>query len=71
MRITPIIGFRKAYILDKYFYCYSKPLKDFFLANGERYIIKSIHERTHKKYWLFEGTENLNKLLNEWRLRKI
>lgn len=57
-------------ILEKYFYCYSRPLKDFLLSNGERYIIKAIHEKTKKKYWLFEGTEKLNKLLDEWRLRK-
>ena len=53
-----------------YFYCYSKPLKDFLLENGERFITKSIHEKTKKKYWLFEGTDELNKLLSEWRLRK-
>lgn len=57
-------------ILEKYFYCYSRPLKDFLLSNGERYIIKAIHEKTKKKYWLFEGTKKLNKLLDEWRLRK-
>lgn len=57
--------------MERYFYCYSKPLKDFLLSNGERYVIKSIHEKTKKKYWLFEGTEKLNELLAEWRLRKI
>ena len=55
---------------NKYFYCYSKPLKDYFLENGLKYIIKSIKKKTHKKYWLFEGTEKLNNLLAEWRLRK-
>ena len=54
----------------KYFYCYSKPLKDFLLNSGERFINKSVHEKTQKKYWLFEGTEQLNNLLAEWRLRK-
>ena len=49
---------------------HSKPLKDFLLENGSRYIIKSVHEKTKKKYWLFEGTEKLNNLLTEWRLRK-
>ena len=53
-----------------YFYCYSKPLKDFLLENGERFITKSIHEKTKKKYWSFEGTEKLNNLLTEWKLRK-
>ena len=44
--------------------------KEFLLENGEKYIVKSVHEKTNKKYWLFEGTEQLNKLLTEWRLRK-
>ena len=57
--------------MERYFYCYSKPLKDFLLSNGERYIVKAIHKKTKKKYWLFEGTEKLNELLAEWRLRKI
>ena len=34
---------------NRYFYCYSKPLKEFLLENGERYIIKSVHEKTKKK----------------------
>lgn len=59
------------FILEhKYFYCYSKPLKDFFLQNGLRYIIKSVHEKTHKKYWLFESCEEIDRLLAEWRLRR-
>ena len=58
------------FLENKYFYCYSKPLKDFLLENGSRYIIKSVHEKTKKKYWLFEGTEELNKLLLEWRCRE-
>ena len=50
-------------ILEKIFYCYSKPLKDYLVENGERYIIKAIHEKTQKKYWAFMGTEKLNQLL--------
>lgn len=54
----------------KYFYCYSKPLKDFFLDNGLRYILKSTHNKTNKQYWVFESCEKIDKLLTEWRLRK-
>ena len=57
-------------ILEKYFYCYSRPLKQYLYENGIRFITKSIHDKTKKSYWLFEGTEKLNKLLDEWRLRK-
>ncbi|WP_137743259.1 hypothetical protein [Robertmurraya siralis] len=55
---------------NKLFYCYSKPLKEFLIENGERFITKSIHEKTRKKYWIFIGSEKLNDLLTAWRLRK-
>lgn len=54
----------------KYFYCYSKPLKDFLLNNGERYVLKATHNKTHKQYWVFESSKKIDKLLAEWRLRK-
>ena len=54
----------------KYFYCYSKPLKDFILENGEKYVLKAIHDKTHKQYWVFESSKKIDELLAEWRLRK-
>ena len=54
----------------KYFYCYSKPLKDFILENGEKYVLKATHDKTHKQYWDFESSKKIDKLLTEWRLRK-
>ncbi len=54
----------------KLYYCYSNPLKQFLIQNGERFITKSIHERTNKKYWVFVSSDKLNSLLNDWRLRK-
>ena len=35
---------------NKYFYCYSKPLKDFLLENGLRYVLKANHDKTKKMY---------------------
>nr|DAJ60517.1 MAG TPA: hypothetical protein [Caudoviricetes sp.] len=55
---------------NKYFYCYSKPLKDYFLKNGLRYVLKATHDKTHKQYWIFESCEDINKLLSKWRLKK-
>ena len=52
----------------KYFYCYSKPLKDFFIRNNLRYILRATHEKTQKQYWVFESCDKLNGLLAEWRL---
>ena len=54
----------------KYFYCYSNPLKDFILENGERFILKATHDKTHKQYWVFESSKKIDELLAEWRLRK-
>lgn len=38
--------------------------------NGQKSIVAGIHPKTHKKYWVFNGTEQLNNLLTEWKLRK-
>lgn len=54
----------------KYYYCYSKPQKDFFKENGLNEILFAIHPKTRKRYWVFNGDEKLNILLKEWRLRK-
>ena len=51
----------------KYYYCYSYPQKEFLKNSGLKYINTSINQSTGKRYWLFEGTEKLNKLLQEWR----
>lgn len=56
--------------MDKYFYCYSYPLKEFLITNGQISIVAGRHPSTNKKYWVFAGTEQLNNLLTEWKLRK-
>ena len=56
--------------MEKYFYCYSYPLKEFFIKNGEQVILSSIHEKTNKKFWVFKSTENITKLLDKWRNNK-
>lgn len=54
---------------DRFFYCYSPPLKDRLLDKGERFICVGLHEKTRKKFWLFERTDNLNEVLTEWGRR--
>lgn len=56
--------------MEKYFYCYSYPLKEFLLKNKQQSILHAIHPKTKRKYWVFVGTEQLNKLLDEWKNRK-
>lgn len=56
--------------MNKYFYCYSYPLKEYFKKNGLNYITAATNHSTNKTYWLFEGNEKLNALLQKWRLDK-
>lgn len=56
--------------MNRYFYCYSYNLKCFLVENGYRYIVNSVNSNTQKKFWVFEGTDGLNKLLDAWRTRK-
>ena len=55
---------------ERYYYCYSYPLKAFIMDNGERYVLKAIHSKSQKLYWVFERNEKLDKLLTEWQSRK-
>ena len=57
--------------MDRIFYCYSKPLKDFLILNGQNYFSKAIHEKTNKKYWMFFHNEELDKLLILWSKNKL
>ena len=52
---------------SKFYFCYSYYQKEFLKKNGLRYITAATNETTGKRYWLFEGTEKLNKLLQVWR----
>ena len=56
--------------MNRYFYCYSYPLKEFFVNHGLSYVTAAVNQSTNKRYWLFEGTDKLNDLLNQWRLNK-
>lgn len=56
--------------MDRYFYCYSYPLKEFLVNNNLRFITAAINQSTNKRYWLFEGTDRLNELVEAWRLKK-
>ena len=55
---------------NRYFYCYSYPLKEFLVKNGLHFITVAINQSTNKRYWMFEGTEQLNTLLQMWRCNR-
>lgn len=53
--------------MNKVFYCYSINLKNFLLKHGERFIAKDVHKKSNKTFWVFIGTDRLNKLLELFR----
>ena len=55
----------------KYFYCYSANMKKFFCDNGLKYVVRSIHEKTKKPFWIFESGDRVTELLNVWRANKL
>ena len=56
--------------MSRYFYCYSYNLKCFLIENGQRFITSSINKKTNKKFWIFEGTTELNELLSILKVRE-
>ena len=57
--------------MNKYFYCYSWPLKEFFIKNGQTLVMCSKNTNTDKTFWVFENGNEITRLLNEWRSRKL
>lgn len=56
--------------MNKYFYCYSWPLKEFLIQNGCEIVMYSKNLNTKKTFWVFENSRQITDLLYEWRLRK-
>jgi hypothetical protein len=57
--------------MTEYFYCYSTTLYHFLKASQQRYIVAGLHEKTLNKFWLFEKTPQLARLLDEYDERKV
>lgn len=51
---------------SEFFYCYSTNLHDFLRRNGHRYICTGLNEHTHRKFWQYRRTDDLNRLLAEY-----
>lgn len=54
----------------KYFFCYSENVMKFLKSNGIKYITEAKHVKTDKIFWLYEGTKELNELLDIWNNKK-
>ena len=55
---------------SKLFCCFSVPLRDFLAENNVKYEICALNEKSKKTMWVYIRTEELNKLLKTWSLRK-
>ena len=56
--------------MNELFYCYSTTLMHFLKANGLRYKYASTHNRTGNRMWVFERTERLRSLLDDYDASK-
>lgn len=56
--------------MKKYFYCYSRPMKEFFVQNGCEVIMFSKNPNTNKTFWVFKNGKQITQLLTDWRSRK-
>lgn len=52
------------------FYCYSTTLMHFLKASGLRFTYTALHDRTGNRMWVFERTDSLRTLLDEYDARK-
>jgi len=53
--------------MDKYFFCYSTNLQQFLrYEKGLKFICTAFHDKTNKRFWLFERDEKLQEALQEY-----
>lgn len=55
---------------NTYYYCYSYPQKKYLIDEHQFCVIKGMHPKTHKQYWVFERNDTLDRLLNQWSAAK-
>lgn len=49
--------------MNNYFYCYSTRMAHFIRAFDIRYINKGVHDVTKSKFYVFEKSERLDKVI--------
>lgn len=51
---------------NKYFFCYDKKIMKYLkYDNGIPFITSALHEKTGKKFWLFEQSSELKEALSK------
>ena len=51
---------------SKLFPCYSIPMRDFLTSKGIRYELVGLHPKSHKMFWVYIKSNELEKVMNEW-----
>lgn len=52
--------------MNNYFYCYSKRMSLFLRAMKEEYLTVGKNKNTNIKYWTYQKSERLDKLIELW-----
>lgn len=50
--------------MNNYFYCYSSRMAHFIRAFNIKYVDVGVNSNTNTKYYLFEKSERLDKIIN-------
>lgn len=54
-------------MLNNHYYCYSKQLHKYIQEKHHiKYVCAALHEKTLKKFWLYEKSDQLNNALQEY-----
>ena len=53
---------------DKYYRCFSVPLKDFLMSKGFEYEIIALDPKSKDKFWLFIRSKEFNNIVLEWKI---
>lgn len=53
-----------------FFYCHSPNLHEYLQRNGQRYICVGLNENTLKKFWQYRRSDELHRLLDDWKANK-
>ena len=51
---------------NKYLFVYSKHLRNYLMDNSQEFICVAKSVSTDEKFWLFERTDTINRLMNEY-----
>lgn len=52
--------------MNNCFYCYSKRMSLFLRSMKESYLSVGINKKTNAKYWTFQKSERLDRLIELW-----